>query len=56
MRYISMSVLGGGCGGGSPASAKDKLFLASTITFNFHCTLYINYLNIGILTKPDIAS
>ena len=35
-----------------PPSAKDKLFLASTISNNFHCTLC----NISILTKPNIAS
>ena len=41
-----MSVLGGGCGSGSyiPPSAKDKLFLASTTTINFHCTFVYFYL------------
>ena len=38
-----MSVQGGGYGSGIPPSAKDKLFLASTVTITFHF-------------KPDIAS
>ena len=33
-----MSVLGGGCGSGIPLSAKDKLFLARSVTINLYCT------------------
>ena len=43
----ALSVQGGGYGSGIPPSAKDKLFLVSTVTINFHCTLCF---------KPDIAS
>ena len=31
-----MLKLGGGCGYNIPPSAKDKVFLASTMTINFH--------------------